>query len=679
MVNLVDSFEGELRVVKTLPGKFGIESIRIPLSDGTHLAARLWLPTHARQLPVPAIIEYIPYRQRDYTALRDGLIHPWFAGHGYAALRVDMRGSGDSTGIPMDEYVEQEQQDALEVLDYLSAQPWCTGATGMMGISWGGFNALQVAARRPPSLKAIITVCSTDDRYTDDVHYPGGCLVSDNLTWGTLGFANMGRPPDPQVVGEQWRDLWLERLKHSPFPLAEWLSHQTRDEYWKHGSVGEDFEAIECAVFAVGGWADSYTNAIARLMNGLSCPRRALIGPWVHAYPHLASPAPRVGFLQQATRWWDRWLKDETNGVEDEPRFTTFVQDSTVPKPQYQQRAGRWIEHDDWPPRGTRLSKLFLAEQRLVRELADEHSSALSDQICAGVTAGEWMALGAGPEMPLDQSFEDAGAKTFESEPLDDDVTFVGAPLITLGLTNHTHGGMVCARLSEVFPDGTATRVTYGVLNLCHRESHETPSDTAPGEPFTVQFQLNDFAQRVPRGNRLRLSISTSLWPMFWPAREPTDLIVHLHQCALELPVSSSAKQANATPEPAAIPSPPAVTWLRPVEHRRIIEQDRRANRTTLTYHRDEGSFRIEQHGMSIDSRGLEQHSIAEGSPTSASGHVRWRLALARGEWQTSVECEVSQTCSAEHFMLTMRLDAFEGDKRIFSRSEMKKIARTYL
>jgi len=158
-----------------------VENDWIPLSDGTRLAAKLWLPEDAEEDPVPAILEYLPYRKRDATAHRDSIRHPYVAGHGYAIARVDIRGTGDSDGIILDEYLPQEQEDAVEVLAWLAAQPWCTGSLGMFGISWGGFNGLQVAARRPPGLKAIITVGSTDDRYADDVHYNGGDRKSTRL------------------------------------------------------------------------------------------------------------------------------------------------------------------------------------------------------------------------------------------------------------------------------------------------------------------------------------------------------------------------------------------------------------------------------------------------------------------------------------------------------------------
>jgi putative CocE/NonD family hydrolase len=214
-----------------------IEHTLIPLRDGTTLAARIWLPDDAEGSPVPAILEYLPYRKRDGTFERDASTHPYLAGHGYASVRVDIRGSGESDGLLFDEYTKQEQDDALEVITWLAAQPWCSGVVGMMGISWGGFNALQVAARRPPALKAIVTLCSTDDRYRDDVHYMGGALLTAGLGWASFFFTAMCHPPDPALVGDRWRAMWLQRLENAPLCLETWIQHQRRDAYWRWGSV----------------------------------------------------------------------------------------------------------------------------------------------------------------------------------------------------------------------------------------------------------------------------------------------------------------------------------------------------------------------------------------------------------------------------------------------------------
>lgn len=265
----VTSFKHELRPA---------EHVWVPMPDGARLAGRLWRPVSSDGAPAPGICEAIPYRQRDLTSVRDSIHHPYLAGHGYACLRLDLRGSGDSDGVLEDEYTEQEHCDIEAALSWLAAQPWCTGRTGLMGISWGAFAGLQVAARRPPSLGAIVIASFTDDRYADDMHYMGGCLLSDNLAEAGTMFAYSTLPPDPAVVGERWRDMWYERLHAAEPWILKWLAHQRRDDYWRRGSVCEDYAAVQVPVFASSGWADGYSNAIFRVLEHLDVPRRASSG-----------------------------------------------------------------------------------------------------------------------------------------------------------------------------------------------------------------------------------------------------------------------------------------------------------------------------------------------------------------------------------------------------------------
>ncbi len=154
-----------------------VDPLWITLADGTRIAATLWRPRTVDKVPV--VVEMVPYRRRDGTVARDiDTRSAGLAGHGIACARIDIRGSGDSDGDLADEYLPREQQDACEIIAHLAALPWCNGNVGMTGISWGGFNALQVAARRPPALKAIIANCATDDRYADDIHYMGGAKLA---------------------------------------------------------------------------------------------------------------------------------------------------------------------------------------------------------------------------------------------------------------------------------------------------------------------------------------------------------------------------------------------------------------------------------------------------------------------------------------------------------------------
>ena len=383
-----------MRVVENFPRKVReIVNTFIPMSDGAKLAARIWLPEDAEKNPVPAILEYLPYRKRDGdgTANRDALTHPYFAGHGYAGVRVDMRGFGESDGISLDEYTKQEHDDCLEVLKWLAAQPWCTGACGMIGISWGGFNGLQVAARRPPELKAVITLCSTDDRYADDIHAMGGCMLVDNLAWASAMFAIQGHPPDPALVGERWREMWIHRLENHPLLIANWLEHQRRDAMWKHGSVCENYDDIQCPVYAVGGWADGYSNAIPRLLAGLKVPRKGLVGPWAHRYAHFAEPGPRIGFLQECLRWWDQWLKGQDTGIMAEPMYRVWMQDTAPARPYYKERPGRWVAEPSWPSPNIKTKRLSLNADGL----GEKPGAGDSRSPCTRRSAsGIWRAIG---------------------------------------------------------------------------------------------------------------------------------------------------------------------------------------------------------------------------------------------------------------------------------------------
>ncbi len=222
-----------------------IEDLGIPMPDGCRLSARVWLPEDATANPVPAVLEYIPYRKRDGTTPRDEMMHPYVAGHGYACVRVDMRGNGDSQGLMDDEYSQQEMDDAVAVIDWLSRQPWCSGSVGMMGKSWGGFNCLQAAWNGHPALKAVVSVCSTTDRFADDIHFKGGCLLGENFGWGAVMLSYSSRPADP-LLRNDWRDDWLRRLEAQPWMAPVWAAHQTRDAYWKHGSVGRTGRATQC-------------------------------------------------------------------------------------------------------------------------------------------------------------------------------------------------------------------------------------------------------------------------------------------------------------------------------------------------------------------------------------------------------------------------------------------------
>jgi uncharacterized protein len=657
------------------------ENVFIPMSDGCRLAARIWRPVGSEQDPVPAILEYIPYRKRDLKRHRDALIHPYVAGHGYACVRVDLRGSGDSEGVLVDEYLEQELADGEEVIAWIAEQPWCTGSVGMIGISWGGFNGLQIAARRPDALRAIVTLCSTDDRYADDVHYMGGCLLGDNLSWSAVMLAYNSMPPDPEVVGDRWRDMWFERLGGSGLWLDTWLRHQRRDEYWKRGSVCEDYDAVQVPVMAVSGWADGYSNAVFRLLANLSVPRLGLVGPWSHKYPNLGVPGPAIGFLQETIRWWDHWLKGLDTGIMDEPMLRAYMLDSVPPTTQYEHRPGRWVAEPTWPsPTIDDQPWVLAAHWRLVREGADtvtERQLTVQSPLTLGLFAGKWCSYSATPDLPHDQREEDGGALVFESPPLEADLEILGAPEVELILTSDRPVAMVAVRLSDTARDDKATRVTYGLLNLTHRNGHEFPEPLVPGEAVHVRLALNDVAYSFPAGHRLRLAISTSYWPLAWLPPESARLTLSTGRSRLHLPVrrprTEDADVAFAGPEngPGT-----AITVLQPGEHNWIVYRDLATDTSTLAVINDDGRWRLDEIALEVEDRVRELYVTTADEFTSARGEVETVRGLSRGNWGIRTVTRTSLTSEANSFHLHAQVDGYEGDERVYSRNFSEVIPR---
>jgi predicted acyl esterase len=643
-----------------------IEDAWIPMPDACRLAAKIWLPEDAEIDPVPALLEYIPYRRGDGTAVGDSTRHAHFAGRGYASVRVDIRGSGDSDGILNDEYLPQEQEDAVEVLAWLAAQPWCTGKTGMFGISWGGFNSLQVAARRPPSLKAIITHCSTDDRYADDVHYMGGCLLGvEALSWAATMLAFNARPPDPATVGGRWRDMWFERLDGSPPFVEAWLAHQLRDAYWKQGSVCEDYAAIECAVYAVGGWADPYRNAVLRLLEGLPGPRKGLIGPWSHNYPEAGVPGPAIGFLQEALRWWDHWLKGVDTGIMDEPMLRAWMQESAPPAPFYAERRGRWVAEPSWPVQGERTSlPLELPAPALLG--AQEH----------GLLAGDWCPYGGPEELPPDQRVEDGLSLCFTSAPLAERLELLGFPEAVLTLSVDRLRALVCVRLCDVAPDGASTLVTRGLLNLTHRDGHEQPAPLIPGERYTIRLRLSAIAHAFSPGHRVRVGVSPTYWPWAWPSPEAVTLTVH--DGRLELPVRPPRPEdAELAPfGPAQGAAALETEVLRAKESGCTIHHDVATGRFELTFTQDYGGRRRLPSGIEFETAGADVFAIVVGDPLSASTRSDRSTSLARGNWRVSAKTSSALSSDADRFLVTNSVEGFEGDTRVFAKTWTRTIPR---
>jgi len=653
-----------------------LDHVLIPTRDGTRLSARIWLPAGASaDNPVPALLEYLPYRKGDWTAVRDAQRHPWHAAHGYASVRVDLRGTGDSEGVLLDEYSPTELADGVDVIEWLAGQPWCTGKVGMFGISWGGFNALQIAALRPPALRAIVTVCSTDDRYADDVHYFGGAVLGiDMLGWSATMLATTALPPDPARV-PSWRSLWQERLDAlEPF-VDTWLAHQERDDYWRRGSVCEDYAAIEAPVLAVGGWADPYRNTVLRLLSGLSCPVKGIIGPWAHTYPDIdRPPGPRIGFLAETLRWWDRWLRGLDTGVEADPALRAWMQDSVPPATGYRLRPGRWVTEPSWPSPQVAdveypLSRLAGGRRASVIVRSPQHT---------GIDAGRFFPYGNPADLPPDQRAEDGRSVNFTTGSLAEAVSVLGFPAVRLRLRAGASGNVI-VRLCDVAPDGSSTLVTRGCLNLARR-SGMSRSVLALSSDETVEVSMSAIAWVFPAGHRIRLSVSDTYWPWVWPQPQGAEPLVLLPaDSSLILPV----RAPDAPSEPVRFapaeqaPPLPVVDEAPSGEPEREVRYFPQNDEWQLIVNPNYAGSRTFPDGLRKSERALETYSIRSGDPLSAVAESDWHITLSRPGWDVSVAAHGRMTADAETFHTAHTVRATLDGDTVFERSWRTDIPRT--
>lgn len=544
----------------TSPEFYDVEiryDVRIPTRAGLALSANLFMPV-ARQAGerFPAILEMIPYRKDDWRYQADHRRMTYLAQRGYAGCRLDIRGTGSSPGIAMDEYTTAETEDGYDTVEWLAAQPWCNGRVGMWGISYGGFTAIQVAKLQPPSLKAIMPVYATDDRYTDDVHYVGGCRTASELAQYALSqMAMNAMPPRPEYAREEWAGQWRARLEQTPLWLLTWLRQQTDGPYWRRGSLAPDYDRITCAIFHIGGWADGYTDPVLRMQEKcVNAPRKALIGPWVHLPPDSAYPGPTMDYLHEMVRFFDYWLKGIDNGVMAEPSLTYFRREYTEPEPFPAQANGRWCSEAAYPIERQRPQVFYLGAGSLQPgPVSVMETDTYPHRPALGVRAGLcWGAGGAPNGLARDLRPDEALSLVYTSQALAEPLDIFGFPGVVLYLSATVPVAHVVVRLADVAPDGVSALVTSGVLNLTHREGHTDPQPLTPGQVYEVRVQLKATGYRFLAGHRVRLSIASAYWPAFWPSPYKGTNTLHRGPAApsrLILPV---------VPESSAAPPPPS-------------------------------------------------------------------------------------------------------------------------
>ncbi|MEM6610136.1 MAG: CocE/NonD family hydrolase [Pseudomonadota bacterium] len=649
-----------------------IETVWIPMPDGVKLAARVFLPPDAIERPAPAVLEFLPYRRRDATSARDEATYPAYAAEGVAGVRVDLRGTGDSGGHFDDEYSEQELSDAETVIAWIAAQPWCSGAVGMMGISWGGFNAFQVAARRPSALKAVISIASTVDRFADDIHFKGGAMMSSNLYWATQMLGRAALPPDAAVVGPEWRAQWLSRLQHVPSLAFRWHQAQRRDTYWTHGSICEDFAAFTIPSLVIAGWADGYRNTPWKARSGMGDRVRAITGPWVHLYPHFAAPAPRMDFLARSLGWWKACLNGAQDALDSLPPHTLWLEQAPATNGTRDYAEGRWIATDQ--RQAAQTTETFYLAPGQLRDTPSQGSANVQTPLTCGTCGGEYFTQNP-VDLPGDQADDDDMSECFDTAPLNAALEIIGEPRLELPVSLDASNGHLIARLCDVRPDGSSHRVSMGILNLAHRDGSAEPKAMTPGRAEFVTITFDATAYRVQPGHRLRLALSTSYFPFILPLPEPVALTIQLSQARLHLPrYPFQDIHVPDTDDPR-----PAYPKESAGSAQRRVERNPESGRVTVSVTSKSGRTRHPGHGMIWEDERDTRWTILPDDPLSLTGEERCAGMRLRQGMETRVEATGRLKVSARHWILETRLTAFEDGAQVFGREWSDQVPRDHM
>ncbi|WP_369377135.1 CocE/NonD family hydrolase [Streptomyces sp. cg36] len=648
--------------------------VRVPLADGTRLYARIWRPETDR--PVPALLEYAPDRLTDASAARDAQRHPWYAGHGYASVRVDVRGHGNSEGLPGEPHDAQELADGVAVVEWLARRPWCDGGVGMFGIGWGGVNSLRIAALAPEPLKAVVTVCSSDDLHDNDGPYLGGSVLAEDMHGRSAALlARTALPPDPAHVGAEWREMWPARLAALRPALHTWLGHQTRDAHWRSHGLREEYGRIRAAVLAVGGWCDPGRDTVLRLVAELAPDRvRGLIGPWARQYPDRElPPGPAIGFLQESLRWWDQWLGGRESGVLDEPRLRSWLTGSYRPAPRPGELPGRWVGDPAWPSPHV-APVVHALGGGPVRVGSPQHT---------GMDAGPFRPAGEDADLAPDQRAEDAYSAAFdfavphEGPP----VEVLGRPEVTLRLRMDVPFGQVAARLCDVAPDGSSTLVTRGALNLSAREGADRADAWPLGATLDVTFPLGGAGHCFPPGHRVRLAVSSAYWPWLWPQADSVGFTLEPAGSSLTLPLRGPTRDALAfaPPEqsaPLGVAAPEPLDEPRP---RRLVVRDVARGEWRLEVEPGYGGTRVHPDGLEHTEEGHETYTVDESDPLSARARAHWTVRLHRPElgWDVTVTTRSEISCDAADFITSDEVVCRDGDEVVFHRTWEQRLPRT--
>jgi len=634
------------------------------MDDGVRIAVTLFFPEGAG--PWPVLLEARPYRKDDVTWSQTHDYRRLCHEGGYVVCRADVRGTGSSEGIALDEYTEREHRDWLQLIEWLAAQPWSTGAVGMFGKSYSGFNAIQVAMLRPPALKAIVPIFATDRRYTDDVHYGGGARRGiDFLDYPLSMVAMNALPPVPALAGPDWRERWLERIERTEPWVIRWLEEQTETDYWRHGSLHGRYEDIEAATLIVAGHADGYHNMAFRTFAALRAPKALLFGPWSHMSPSSSMPGPRIDIVRELIRWFDRFLRGLDDGAE--PPIRIFVRRPTPPAPDLESFRGAWRYEPTWPPERLREQVRPLGSASVAGRRPPRDELEIRGEV--GVTGSIWCADDLPFGTPWDQRADEAFSLVYEWPPLDAELEIMGHPRVEVTVRSSVPVAYLSAKLCDVFPDGTSALVTRGILNLTHRDSHEQPEPLEPDRPYTVTVELDATAYVFEPGHRVRLDLAAADFPSSWPPPLPGRLAVEREGSRLVLPVLEGPPPIAEPPTFAPGEPAPAVrkaTWR--------IEDDVLARTRSVVIGHD--SEEETEDGTRVSSLGGGRITVSTTDPGQTLAQGRYRYEIAWPEATVRAEATGSLRSDAHTYRLELELVVLQDGREIARRRWEREVPR---
>jgi predicted acyl esterase len=485
-------------------------------------------------------------------------------------------------------------------------------------------------------------------------------------------------PPDPEVFGDNWRREWLRRLENVSPVSHNWTKHQTRDSYWKHGSVNENYDDIQCPVYVVGGFVDAYTNAVPRLMSHLKTPKKALIGPQGHQFPDLSDPGPAINFLNEEIRWWDHWLKGFDTKIMDEPVLHAYMQEKAPGEVYPDNVPGRWIAEGQWPSSQISDDIYFINASGISKKSEETQVIALQPDCSVGVTNPQWLPFVMESELPKDQTEDDLKSLSFDSETLEEDFEILGHPVVRLSISSDKPVARVTVRLNEISSDGTSWNVTAGYLNLTHRNGHEVPEALEPGKFYDIELPLNMTAYRFKKGCRIRLAVSESYWPMLWPSPEPVKLMLRTTESKLVLPVRLTGKQELENLD-FFDPAPRHMDTLEEIEagayKTESLGQDDEGIFLVKNY-RDTGLYKLKETGTATRMVNQFISKINRSDPNSSSWAGYISTELVRDDWDIKTKSDFKMTSDSTTFYLETSLVAYENGKVIFTREWTESIPR---